>query len=166
MTGAAALEARLKILEDKQEIAQLLAMHPLAIDSGDGDFWMSNWTKDSVMDRTLDPEAHSGHYEGVYGWDTMLKEIKGPELAASRKAGLMHLNTPPSIKLDGDKATATNYTELIMAEGKGLRIQVVLANRWELVRQNGRWMIGKRTMREMSHEESFSLMQGGLAKGD
>ena len=166
MTGAAALEARLKTLEDKQEITQLLAMHPLAIDSGEGDFWMSNWTKDLVMDLTLDPEAHSGHYEGVYGWDTMLEEIKGPELAASRKAGLMHLNTPPSIKLDGDKATATNYTELIMAQGKGLRIQVVLANRWELVRQNGRWMIGKRTMREMSHEESFSLMQGGLAKDD
>jgi SnoaL-like domain len=97
MTGLAALEARLKNLEDRQEITQLLAMHPLAIDSGDGDFWMSNWTKDSVMDRTLDPEAHSGQYEGVYGWDTMLTEIKGPELAASRKAGLMHFNTPPSI---------------------------------------------------------------------
>ena len=84
------------------------------------------------MDRTLDPEAHSGHYEGVYGWDTMLTEIKGPELAASRKAGLTHFNTPPSIKLDGDKATATNYAELIMAEGKGLRIRLVLANRCRL----------------------------------
>ena len=103
MTGVAALEARLKTLEDRQEITQLLAMHPLAIDSGDGDFWMSNCTKDLAMDRTLDPEAHSGHYEGVYSWDTMLTEIKGPELAASRKAGLMHFDTPPSIKLDGDK---------------------------------------------------------------
>ena len=164
MSEISALTERVQALEDRLEITQLLMMHPMSIDSGAAEFWMSHWTEDSTMDRYQDPERHSGDYAGTYGKATMLEEIKSPELAQLREDGLMHISTSPSILIDGDTASATNYTQLIGLEGTAYRIRRVIVNRWELRREDGVWRISKRTMRPMGHTESIAVMKGGLDK--
>lgn len=160
------LEVRIRALEDRAEIMQLLFMHPLAIDAGEGEYWMSNWTEDAVVDRLADPDKHSGDFQGVYGKAPMLAEINSAELADLRKSGLMHVNSPPSILIDGDVASATSYTQLVVSDGNGCRIRRAVVNRWELRRQSDRWMIAKRTIRAMANDQSFSLMRGGLDRAE
>lgn len=156
------IEARLKALEDQLEIMRLFVTHPLAIDAGEADFWMANWTDDAVMDRTHDPEKHSGDYQGVYGKTMMTDEINSPELSALRASGLMHICTSPVIVIEADTASATNYTELISLEGNGYRTRRIVANRWDLRREDGRWKITRRTIRPMGHGETVGIIRRGL----
>lgn len=156
------LETRLKSVEDRLEITQLFLTHPLAIDAGEGEFWMSHWTEDSIFDRTFDPDKHSGSYQGSYGKPTMIEEINSPELEALRQGGLMHVNTSPSILIDGNVASATNYTQIITVEDGGYRTRRIVANRWELRREAGRWMITKRVSRPMGHKDTRGVMRSGL----
>ncbi|TKA76930.1 hypothetical protein B0A55_03115 [Friedmanniomyces simplex] len=123
------LMERIQILEDRQDIFQLLMTHPLAIDGGGLDFWLSKWTEDSVVDRPYDPEHHSGAFEGVYGKDVMHQEAQSPELAALRKTGICHFVKAPAIRLDGDTAHASNYLQLFTREDKSYRLRFLLISR-------------------------------------
>lgn len=151
------LISRVQLLEDQQAIAQLMATHPLSVDGGDGENWLTNWTEDAQVDRLPDPEKHSGDYSGVYGKDMMLQEIHSPELEALRKSGLCHSATPSKITIDGDRAAATNYLLLIGVEDTGVRIRRILVSRWDFVRAEGRWMITRRTMRPVGNEDALNL---------
>jgi hypothetical protein len=164
MDDISELKARVQLLEDRAEITQLLYEHPLAIDAGEGDYWVARWTEDSTVDRLADPEKHSGDYAGVYGKATLLDEINSPELEALRKGGLMHFNTSPSVIIDGDTASATSYTQLVTIEDGDYRARRFVVNRWELRREDGRWQISKRTIRAMGHEMTRSIARGGLSK--
>jgi SnoaL-like domain len=162
MDDIAELRAEVRFLKDHLEITQLLMMHPLAIDACEAEFWMSNWTEDSVFDRTADPNKHSGNYQGTYGKPTMLEEINSPELAALRRSGFMHLSTSPSVLVEGDQASATSYTQLMALKEQGYQVWRIVVNRWEFRRESGRWLISKRASRPMAHDQSFDLMRGGL----
>lgn len=157
------LEARIRSLEDQQEILQLLMTHPMAIDGGAADFWMSHWTEDAAVDRLQDPERHSGDYGGTYGKNLMTDEINSPELEALRNAGLCHFVTVPAIRISGEKAHATNYLQLMALEGDVYRNRRMVISRWDLRREDGQWRITKRTIRPLGHPEARSLVLASLA---
>ena len=48
---ARTLERRLRLIEDRFEIYNLIASHPPSADTGDGDYTASVWTEDGVFDR-------------------------------------------------------------------------------------------------------------------
>lgn len=152
------LISRLRRVEDLVEIQQLLSTHPLAVDSGSAEFWLEFWTEDSVVDRLADPDKHSGDFEGVYGKDSMYKEITSPELEALREGGLAHFTTPAEIVVEGDLAIATNYLQLIAIEDGQYRLRRLVLSRWELRREDGAWKITKRTIRPTGHEDTRNLM--------
>ena len=153
---------RIQILEDRQEILELLMTHPLAVDGGGTDFWLSKWTEDSLVDRPYDPEHHSGAYQGVYGKDVMHQEAQSPELAALRKTGICHFVTSPAIRLAGDAAHASNYLQLFTLEGKSYRLRFIVISRWELRREHGEWKITKRVIRPVGDEETTRLALASL----
>ena len=45
------LEQRLRLIEDRFEIYNLIACHPPSADTGAGDYTASVWTEDGVFDR-------------------------------------------------------------------------------------------------------------------
>lgn len=161
---AKGLERRLRALEDRLEIIQLMMSHPPAIDGRALAYWESALTADSTIDRgPPDPEKHSGDYKGEYGKKQIMQEVGGPDLQAAREKGLAHMTTVPFITLKGDAATAINYTHVLGFEGGSFRIRRVVANRWDLRRQKGRWKIAKRTLRLMDGKpEAREILRRGV----
>jgi SnoaL-like protein len=144
----ASLLQRVEALESLLEIAQLIMSYPLALDGGATDYCRSVWSEAGIFDRgEPDVDRHGGDYGGAYGRDTILEEVGGAPLQASRDRGMAHLMTFPRIVVSGDRATATNYNQLVLSGQKGFTTTRVTANRWELIRKDGAWVIERRTLR-------------------
>jgi hypothetical protein len=142
------LEKRVQALEDRLEIIQLIMSYPLALDSGAEKPCRAAWADNGIFDRgSNDPAEHSGGYQGAYGVETIIEEFNGPALQEARDHGLAHLMTAPHVAVHGNKAVATNYHQLVEREGDEFRTTRVTANRWELVRSNGKWLIERRVLR-------------------
>jgi hypothetical protein len=145
------LEKRVQVLEDKLDILQLIMSYPLALDSGAEKHCRSTWAENGVFDRgSSDPAEHSGGYQGTYGVETIIEEFNGPDLQKARDHGLAHLMTAPHVVIHGDTAAATNYNQLVECAGDGFHTTRVTANRWELVRRDGKWLIERRILRLLS----------------
>lgn len=153
-TGARSLEDRLRGLEDLASVQQLLAKHPIAVDSGAASFWLGFWTDDSATDRPAAASQQGGTYAGVYGKNIMLEEI----LERSRDSGRSHITTPAQIEIEGDQATATNCIVVIERHGDDSRVRGTLVNRWEFRRTDRGWRIARRVMRPADHPDARGLM--------
>ena len=151
-SDAAGLEARLKIVEDKLAIYELIASHPPSADTGSADYTSSVYLEDGVFDRgpTLD---------GATGVENIAAFTLRPAHEQAIRDGLAHFAGLPLIDLDGDHAVVTSYLMIIHLDheassrelpnhgaSQGYRIHRVVVNRWELERRNRRWMIAKRTL--------------------
>jgi hypothetical protein len=161
----AGIDRRLRAAEDRLAIIQLMMSHPLAIDGRALSYWRGVFTADTTMDRGApDPEAHSGPRHGSYGLREILEEAGSPELDRLREGGLVHSTSVPCIELAGDEAVATNYTQLITREDGAYRVRRVVANRWELVRQDGGWKIRRRLLRLIDgNAEAREILSKGVA---
>ncbi|MYA96327.1 MAG: nuclear transport factor 2 family protein [Nitrospinae bacterium] len=154
-SDAASLEARLRDIEDRLEIYNLIASHPPSADTGADDYTRAVFTEDGVFDR-----GESLDY--TLGNEAIAAITQRPAHQEAIKGGLAHFAGLPHVELDGDKAFVTSYLQLLHpdAEGAerelpnhgvstGYRIHRVLANRWELVRASGGWKIKSRKLRPL-----------------
>lgn len=152
---ASGLEQRIRALEDQFQIYQLITGYGAAVDSATFEFCASAWAQDGLFDRgAQDPDAHSGHFEGAYGKDMIMKEVSSPELSALRNRGIAHIMTLPHVTIAGDEAVATCYTELITREDNRYRMRRVTANVWDLARGAQGWKIKRRTIRLLDGSEA------------
>jgi hypothetical protein len=168
-SDAAGLEARLKIVEDKLAIYELIASHPPSADTGSADYTSSVYLEDGVFDRgpTLD---------GATGVENIAAFTLRPAHEQAIRDGLAHFAGLPLIDLDGDHAVVTSYLMIIHLDheassrelpnhgaSQGYRIHRVVVNRWELERRNRRWMIAKRTLLPVDGSEPpLELLRRGL----
>ena len=146
------LERRVRAIEDKFAILDLIASHPPSADTGSGDYTRTVYMRDGVFDR-------GAQLDGAHGAEAIAAFIERPEHQAAIHGGLAHLGGLPLIDLHGDTASVTSYLLIIHrdAEGQprslpnhgvstGYRIHRTVVNRWELERHEGRWMIARRTL--------------------
>lgn len=146
------LDRRLRIVEDKLAIYELIASHPPSADTGHADYTLSVYSEDGVFDRgpTLD---------GANGAKEIAAFIQRPEHDEAIRSGLAHFAGLPLIDLRDDVAVVTSYLLLVHLDHEGqprslsnhgvstgYRIHRAVVNRWELERRNGCWMIVKRTL--------------------
>ncbi|SON57732.1 hypothetical protein HDIA_4191 [Hartmannibacter diazotrophicus] len=146
------LETRLRTIEDKLAIYELIASHPPSADTGHANYTLSVYREDGVFDRgpTLD---------GAKGARDIAAFIQRPEHDDAIRGGLAHFAGLPLIDLRGDVATVTSYLMIVHLDHEGeprelpnhgvstgYRIHRAVVNRWELERHDGRWMIAKRTL--------------------
>lgn len=146
------LESRLRAIEDKLAIYELIASHPPSADTGHADYTLSVYREDGVFDRgpTLD---------GAKGAKDIAAFIRRPEHDEAIRGGLAHFTGLPLIDLRGDTAVVTSYLMIVHLDHEGqprelpnhgvstgYRIHRAVVNRWELERHDGRWMIAKRTL--------------------
>ncbi|MBT5944397.1 MAG: nuclear transport factor 2 family protein [Rhodospirillaceae bacterium] len=146
------LENRLRAIEDRFEIYNLIASHPPSADTGADYYTRSVYTEDGVFDRGTGLDGAVGH-EAI-GAFTLT-----PAHQEAIAGGIAHLSALPYVELDGDEAFVTSYIQILHPDREaeprelpnhgttnGFRVHRVVANRWTLVRTNGGWRIRSRHM--------------------
>ena len=158
MSAQNSIEDRLRAVEDKLEIINLIASHPPAADTGADYYTKWSFTEDGVIDL--------GGGKGATGNEKIAAGQQSPGHIAAIAGGLAHFAGLPRIELDGDEAVATSYLQILTPHptaephevpnhgvSKGFRIHRVGVNRWELVRTRDGWKIKKRSMRSLDGTE-------------
>jgi hypothetical protein len=152
------LEQRLRDIEDRLEIYNLIASHPPSADAGVDAFTRAVYAQDGSLDL--------GGGKGASGRDAIAAVVTTPDHQAAIAGGLGHFAGLPRIDIDGDSAVVTSYLQVLTPDSKaeavavpghgtsqGFRIHRLGANRWELARTPQGWKIKRRTMRLLDGSE-------------
>lgn len=139
------LERRLRRLEDRAEIADLIACYGPAVDSGAGAELPRLWTADGEYRIGPDAVVTADQLSGLVAWDTHQEYLA---------AGCAHVLSPPRIELDGDRASAANHSVVFVHRESGWVADRVSANRWELVRTADGWRVHLRENRLLDGAEA------------
>jgi hypothetical protein len=132
------LEQRLRLIEDRFEIYNLIAGHPPSAYTGAGDYTASVWTEDGVFDRGAEFPRPTGRTAIAGG------------------------SANPYVRFTGDTAFAISYLQILVPDrvgplfdvpnhgsSRGFHVHRVSANRWEFVRTDEGWKIKRRTLRPL-----------------
>lgn len=162
----AALEARLTdthdrlaAAEDELAILRILAAYSPRVDSGDAEGVAELWTEDGVYD------VDTGRLEGH---DGLVEMVTGDAHQGIIAHGCGHVPSLPVVLLNGDRAVATGYTQLVVRSSKPGRYTVVrvTASRWELERRGSvdapdrGWRVVLRTARAMTDDGEGRALLG------
>lgn len=150
----AAMNRRIREVEDKLAILQVVAGYGPSVDGGAAAEAGALWTEGSWYDTDASPGASVPHGRA------------GIEGAARRfleePVGIAHISHLPLIKVDGDRATVVNHSNTFDQDGDDFRVGRVSANRWELVRIDGTWQIERRVNRLLNgSRESKDVLGDG-----
>ena len=106
------LEQRIRAIEDRLEIYNLIAGHPPSADTGADYYAEAVYTEDGVFDRGPD-------LSGATGNKAIAASLKSPGHQAAIAGGLAHFTGLPHIALDGDKAVVTSYLQILAPHKSG-----------------------------------------------
>jgi hypothetical protein len=163
------MEDRLRAIEDRLAIYNLIASHPPSADTASHAYIRSIFVEDAVLDL--------GGTKTATGNQAISEMPQKPEHHQAIRAGLCHFAGLPHVSIDGDRAVATSYLQIIAAhpsadeievpahgKSRGYRIHRVGANRWELVRTPQGWKIARRTYRSLDGSEpALDILRRALA---
>jgi SnoaL-like domain len=164
------LEQRVRAIEDRLEIYNLIASHPPSADTGADAYAEAIYTEDGVFDR-------GPNLSGATGNKAIAASLKSDGHQAAIAGGLAHFTALPHIALDADKAVVTSYLQILTPDqtgalveapnhgaSRGYHIHRVVTNRWELVRTAAGWKVKRRTLRLVDGSEpSREILRGALA---
>src|SRR5208282_5433666 len=170
MAEQARLEDRIRAIEDRLEIYNLIAGHPPSADTGAAAYAEAVYTEDGVFDR-------GPGLAGATGNKALGALLKSDAHQAAIAGGLAHFTGLPHIALDGDAAVVISYLQILTPNKSGAAVEVpnhgasrgyhihrVVTNRWELVRTASGWKIKRRTIRLVDGSEgSRQILRGALA---
>jgi len=170
MPADRSLEDRLRAVEDRLEIYNLIASHPPTADTAGRDHIAASWVEDGVFDRGEDLSSPRGR-------DVIADHVLSPAHQAAIAGGLAHFTSLPHVAIDGDSAIVTSYLQILVPQtqgdavevpnhgsSKGFRVHRMTANRWELVRTAAGWKIKRRTLRQLDGSEpARRLLRGAIA---
>lgn len=156
MNGVEALTRRVRALEDRAEIAELLASFGPTVDSLAGSNLVSMWTSGG--------EYRVGEEFAFRGAELAgLTELPGHQAYVA--AGCGHVLSAPQIRLDGDSATAVNYSMVVLREGDRWVVERLSANAWTLERTGDGWRVRHRENRLLDGGEAATEIIGTLVRG-
>jgi hypothetical protein len=161
------LEQRVREIEDRLEIYNIIASHPPGADTGSDDWIRTYWVEDGVMD--LGGKANEGR-------EAISTGVKHAEHQAAIAGGICHFAGLPRIELNGDTAVVTSYLQILVPQtqgepvsvpnhgtSKGFRAHRVGANRWDLVRTKDGWKVKQRVSRPLDGSEpARKILRQGL----
>lgn len=154
------LEARLRRVEDRLEILQLIASYGPSVDSGAARETADIWTQDGSYEYSVlgdTPEAQE--VASLNGRETIRRMVEGDEHQGLIGRGAAHFMGIPAIHIDGDEALAVTHSVLLLRTPETGENVVARfgANRWLLVRTAEGWRVQRRTQ---------SLLDGRAAARD
>jgi hypothetical protein len=153
------LEERIRDIEDRLEIYNIIASHPPSADTGGNEHISASWVEDGVFDR-------GDILSSARGRVTIAEQVRSPDHQAAIARGLAHFTGLPHVAISGDTAVVTSYLQVVVPQthgdpvevpnhgsSKGFRIHRMTANRWQLVRTPQGWKIKQRTLRPLDGSE-------------
>ena len=163
------IEDRLRAIEDRLEIYEIIASHPPSADTGADYYTAQVYAEDGEFDR-------GANLMGAKGNTEIAAIMQTPGHQAAIAGGLAHFAGLPHIVIDGNEAVVTSYLQILTPNAsaeavevpnhgasKGFRIHRVGANRWELVRTPQGWKIKRRTLRPLDGSApARELLAGAL----
>jgi hypothetical protein len=158
----ATIEGRLRAVEDRLAIYQLIASHPPAADTGNDGYYRDAFAADAVID--LGTKTATGN-------EAIASVVKTPEHQGAIAAGLCHFAGLPRVELNGDTATAISYLQVLTPNkdakpqelsghgaSSGYRIHRLGANRWDLKRTAAGWKVVRRAYRMLDGSDGAPAM--------
>lgn len=151
------LEDRLRAVEDRVEIEQVLMRYAAAYNTGDADTYVSLFTPDAVFElrRDIGEPPFIGPFKGR---DAIRKQwfpdVQAGNATAAGKFGPMrHVTTNYEIEVSGDTATVRAFFIEVVSNGANIppgsnppTIHAMGRYEDELVRRDGRWLFSKRVV--------------------
>ncbi len=136
--AVAALEARVRQLEDHLEITQLVAQYGPSVDSGSAEATAELWTDDGSFD-AVGAITMRGQ-EQISG----MVQSQGHQDLITHGCG--HVLTVPHVVIDGDEARGRSYALNIRWDPEQQRFWVarLSANTWHWVRTDQGWKVKER----------------------
>jgi ketosteroid isomerase-like protein len=132
----AALEDRVRLLEDQLAIQRLINSWGPAVDTGNSGAAASAFTDDCVLESDMSylasPAAIAAMVLGE-GHQSLIRE------------GSAHIPASPVVTVEGDRATAIGYTRVYRHTPDGYEVWRVSANHWEFRRTPEGWRVARRT---------------------
>lgn len=166
------LEKRLRAVEDRLEILNILAASPLSSDIPSVSYQEAMYSEDSVMDRAAGTKE-------LRGREAVVDTIRDADHLAAVAAGMTHFAGLPHIRITGDRAVATGFLQIVIADPDGPKaglanyppshVQLVwrvTANRWELTRTAQGWRVTKRVIRSAPGKDALELLHRGIDTTD
>jgi uncharacterized protein (TIGR02246 family) len=127
------LHERVRTLEAKEEIRNLIQEYRRTLDDRDLRAFSELFAEDGTW------TGRSGTATGPAAIYTML-EAALPDNPPAPGSTLWHLNTDPSIRVDGDRATASMlWMHVRRGEGDAPLLPTLGGYEDQFVRENGRW---------------------------
>jgi hypothetical protein len=165
-------EMRLRAVEDRLEILNLLAGFPLSSDIPSTAYWERMYEENAVMDR-------GAEQQDILGREDLVGILRGAPHLAAVESGMAHVAALPHIQIDGDRAVATGYLQIVIPNpdgpkvglgeyppSQGLMVWRLSANRWDLERTSAGWRVTKRTIRTAPTSDALALLHRGIDAAD
>ena len=111
------LEQRLRAIEDRLEIYNLIAGHPPSADTGAAAYAEAVYSEDGVFDR-------GPGLSGAIGNKEIAANLKSPGHQAAIAGGLAHFTGLPHIAIDGDRAVVISYLQILTPRKSGEEVEV------------------------------------------
>lgn len=145
-----ALEARLRALEDRDAIRDLVAHYGPLADVGDAEGIANLW-------------AEGGDYMiaglGVASGRAAISAlIQSDEHRALMADGCAHLLGAVAIEIDGDRASARGHSIVFRHREDGFDVYRVSANRWEFARGAAGWCVVHRSNALLDGNETARML--------
>lgn len=144
------LAARVRLLEDRESLRDLVARYGPLADSGDNIGVSQLWTED-------------GHYEvlgfaAAAGQSAIAGLIQSAQHQALMADGCAHLLGPVTLDIAGDTATAHGHSVVFRHSEAGFIVYRVSANHWQFTRSAGGWRVASRTNALLDGDEQARLL--------
>lgn len=140
MMQAQTVEQRLKSVEDKIALKELVDEFSILSDQKDGEIQALLFTENAVVKTYLGDKCILTLKGRKQIGDTFGNFLKSQET-------VYHINGQQTVKVDGDKATGISYCQVtLIANTNGKHTQTMQGVYYndEYVRVNGKWLINKR----------------------
>ena len=152
----AALEEKVRVLEDALELQELMNRYGPAVDSGSAEAAAALFAEDGIYDAEgVDPMVGAAAVQGM---------VEGPG-HQRLLPNAAHTIGPATLRLAGDSATATGYSRVYLREGEDFRLWRVAANRWEFERRDGEWKVAKRVNRLIGSPGAHEILASADESG-
>lgn len=150
MSCFAALEARIRRLEDQAEVARLIASYGPLVDAGSAEAVAALWETGGVYD--VDELVMNGH-------DEIVAMVESANHQGWIAGGCAHVVGPPVVTIMGDDAVAVCHSLMIVNQDGRFVVRRATANHWRLRRGESGWKVTVRTNRVLDgRAESPALL--------